>query len=318
MSARVTLDGVDLGGAVDVSVTCDDRMSAGWFDVRATWTGGELPVGSRAVVEITDTETGDVFIEGRIDQVCVDIKRQSVNLRGRDFAADLIGATSTEAYENQSALDVVGTIAARHRLAAAVDLPALMIGRTFQASITRTIVNQYTRLQTDWEILCAIARRCGTGLRVSGRKLVMEDKQSVSATTRIDAGQLLECSVSWDMTIQDGGQVTVMSWDSAREQVVRTTLGTEGSGLYFGRPNLAADVVEGIAGGLRRELQGAGTRVRLTKAVDPSLAPGAKIALALEKSPMDGVYRVQSICRRFSARHGAVEEIHGCLDVWSS
>ncbi|WP_424139358.1 contractile injection system protein, VgrG/Pvc8 family [Roseomonas chloroacetimidivorans] len=113
-----------------------------------------------------DPEPTVLLIEGRVDDVELDVGRQEVRLTGRDRTADLLDTRTAEKWPNRTASEIATELAVKHGLTPRVTRTKKRSGTYYE--------REYSRLETEvseWSLLVFLAEQEGFDVYVRGRDL---------------------------------------------------------------------------------------------------------------------------------------------------
>lgn len=106
------------------------------------------------------------FILGRVDDVQFDLLENTLTLSGRDYTSQLIDTKTTEVFANQTASQIVATLAARHNMTANAAGTTEPVGAYYQIDHARL-----TDEHTEWDLLTWLAQQEQCSVWVSGTTL---------------------------------------------------------------------------------------------------------------------------------------------------
>lgn len=113
----------------------------------------------------------ELLISGHVDDTSVNLVARTIELTGRDLTALFIDAKTAESFKNQTAAQVVQTLASRHGLEAYIKVSDLTLQGAFY-QIDHAIATQG---QTEWDLLCSLAQFVGAIAYVRGMTLNFVD-----------------------------------------------------------------------------------------------------------------------------------------------
>jgi phage protein D len=106
------------------------------------------------------------LLAGRVDELRLDLARRTVTLIGRDHTADLIEAKIAEKFQNQTASQIVETLASRYGLTARATATSTLAGTYYKHEHAN--LNDET---TAWNLITYLAEREGFDAYVKGKEL---------------------------------------------------------------------------------------------------------------------------------------------------
>ena len=176
----VMTDGKSIPGALEATVTSNSHYQADRFSAMfainadpayglAWWTSRNPPM----VIDIRiglDGVWQSIFV-GEVDSLRLSPDGAKVEIEGRDLSARLIEAKTQEAFQNQTSSEIATTLAGRHGLTADVKATTTLASRYWAADYTRETAGQFSRVTTEWDLLCALARNEGYDVWVTGTTL---------------------------------------------------------------------------------------------------------------------------------------------------
>ncbi len=323
---RVLAGGAELPGALAADVFANSHLSTDRFRVRfAASALGEDGVArlrdpdGRIEVQVALEADGWVsLIVGRVDSLSFDAVHQVLEVEGRDLAAVLVEAQVGEAFANQTASEIVATVAARHGLEADVTATSEAVGRFYQAGHERLTLAQHARATTEWDLLTWLAGQEGFLLGMVGARLRFGKRNG-------DAVELAVADCSQVEVTQQPGllrpiEVVVRSWGTRRAQAVEGSARSGGEGAAFRqvvtRPNLTSAEAERLAGRILDDLRRHARGARVVMPGELTLGAQGVVALSGAGPGWDGRYAVLGVDRHLDARRGFSQsvELQGMID----
>jgi phage protein D len=246
------------------------------------------------------------LLTGQIDNIRLDLVKNTATLSGRDLSARLIDTEITETFANQTASQIAATIAARHQLAANVAATKTPVGQYYELDHARTALGLHARMTTEWNLLSALAQAENFVLSVTGNTLNFGPPPASTAiflTPQSFSGLVL------DMTSALPAAARVKSWNSRQKAVVS---GTQGSGATTTliRPNLTSALAQAMAENHLSAISQHGVVLYGTMPADVSTMPGMTIVLAGTNSDFDRSYTISAVARSLQARAGLTQKIY--------
>jgi len=246
------------------------------------------------------------LLTGQIDNIRVDLLKNTATLSGRDLSARLIDTEITETFANQTASQIAVTIAARHQLAANVTATKTPVGQYYELDHARTALGLHARMTTEWNLLSALAEAENFVLSVTGTTLNF-GPQPASASIFFTPQSFSDLVL--DMTSALPAAARVKSWNSRQKSVVS---GTQGSGVTTTliRPNLTSVLAQDMAENHLAAIRQHGMVLYGTMPADISTMPGMTMVLAGTGSGFDQSYSIGAVARTLQARLGFTQRIY--------
>ena len=312
--ARVSLDGVPIGGLIDLEVQGPGPFVAGRF--RAVFAMGVAPalsVGAFAVlgnVPMTIEMSADgvgfvVVLVGQVENIRIDVVANTATLQGRDQTALLIDAEIAESFLNQTASQVAETIALRHGLTPNVTQTAQPVGQYYQIDHSRNALNVGSKATTEWNLLCRLAEAQQFGVSVSNGTLnfgpMMTAAQSLVTPESFTGLQV-------DLVTMLPAAVAVRSWNTRSKRVVEQSVGG-GAPTSLVRPNMTLAQAGDYASSVLAMVRQHGKVLLGRMPGDTTLGVGDVLLMAGTNSSLDDSYVVMSLQRRLNGREGFVQMV---------
>jgi len=332
--ARVTVNGIVVPWT-EWTVTNVSHFSADTFAV--TLAVKTLPAGvdpawwattDAATVEIAAgfaDESGEIsaltsLIVGRVDEVELCPLERTLRLTGRDLSSRLIDAKTAEKFQNQTASQVVQTLAARRGLTADVVATTTRVGRYYEIDHARI-----TTEQTEWALLSWLAQEEQYDLWVGGTTLYFHPSLDPAVTAPrpylwVEPGDqgpgiatLDRPRLKRSLTIAKDIVVKVHSWNQAKESgyTIQTKMPRassvssdgEAQTYVFTRPNLEWDRAVAYAQQMAAEISRHEYVIEAEGPADLILSP-RQLIKTTGFGGWDGVYTVDQVERGFSVPGG--------------
>lgn len=333
VSARVVNNGFLAADTFDLTLALD--LWPGARRGMAFWTEPER-LECEVFVGLGDPARGErpekSLIVGRVDDVELDLGRAEVQLRGRDFTADLIEAKTSEKFQNETASEVARQLAERHGLTPVVTETEEPVGRLY--------ANEHVRLSdqtSEWALLTRLAELHGFECVVRGRELRFGPPPDPADAPRwtlrwrppepergvefpqVAAPRLVlrhAKTVATDITVE------VISWHAGRKRALRAVARSQrrarqqsgqfggGARYVFRFPGLTQDQAERLAEEKLRELT---RHERVVDALnlpgDPDLDVRAKLRLVGTGTSFDTEYHIEELERLVVQDQGLVMRV---------
>jgi prophage tail gpP-like protein len=164
----IAINGSPIGGLLHATIQSSNCFSADKYAL--AFAMGAPPLGdinfwssmATGYVEVAVSEvfgmTSLKLITGMIDAVVIDPINGTVGIDGRDLSASLIDSYRQESFVNQTASEVVSTVARNHDLLPVVSPTTLTVGRYYGDGYTRLSLGDFSRLRSDWDLVVELAR----------------------------------------------------------------------------------------------------------------------------------------------------------------
>jgi hypothetical protein len=334
--AVVKLDGGELPGVRHVSVTNGRQRSADKFSVELSlqaqgpaggwerWSAitaqneievlfGELDptTGQRVVLQSA--------IIGAVDTVEVRQPENVVTVSGRDLSAQMIDTQSFESFLNQTASDVVTTIAKRRGLVPVVTPTALPIGRCLGGNTLHV-----TNRGTEWDLLTKIAENENFTVLVRGRSLIFQPATDPTVPPYVvvwaapaspglsPRSNVVRLTTHRQATLARNVVVTVLSFDPASGGVVTQTATSTLPGADPAKPqNYVIDVpclsvqqASERAQKLAKDFSLFERAIDVELPGDATLTADARVVLQGTGTDWDQMYFLDKITREMSLERG--------------
>jgi phage protein D len=322
----VFINGSLVGGVLDVEIASNAYQSANRYRVRASLTASGYAIWSSDPMQIEIRLGLDgawtSMILGSVDRVAVDPALNEVLAEGRDLTAGLIEARTQESFENQTSSDIATILAARHGLVPVVTPTSALVGRNFQNDHVRSTLDQHARSTTEWDLLVRLAELESFDVWVDGETLyfapLAPDPEPLLLTPQDCISMRLERSTA----LTGGLSVSVKSWDCRGNQTISQTASTSdfgdgAAGYVVVRPNMTADVAQGLANRIVTLMAQQGRVVTIEMPGDLTTAPRDSLAIADTGTDFDDIYMITSVERQMSFEHGFSQTIEARLPPWT-
>ena len=339
---RLAVNGYPIHGLLHASIFSSNCFSSDSYIV--TLAMGLFPLGdiafwselTAAYIKLTVTIQGDQIsqdlISGMIDTVIVDPIQGTVIIEGRDLSSTLIDAYRQQDFVNQTASEVVSTIASQHGLRSAVTTTYGSVGRYYGDGYTRLSLGQFSRIRSDWDLVVQLARENSFDVFVNGQTLFFQPSAALGdMPIRISTQRVKTMRLERTLAIASDAEARVQSWNS---QNVRSydSGGTDGANIatqassslanqpfLFSGPNYTSQQVTDCADRYTIELSRLGLMLHIEMPWDLALSPRTVILLDDTNSSFDTTYKIDTIERHYSATSGSSQVIraarHSNLDA---
>jgi hypothetical protein len=328
----VEIDGAETSGLLHGTITSNNYFSADSYSL--TFATGPQPLRdisywstlSYACVNVlTKVSSGSSqisLIMGTIDSVYVDATRATVSIDGRDLSSSLVDSYRQVDFVNRTASEVVVAVASRHGLAPIVAPTSGSTGRYFGEGYTRLSTSLYSRLRSDWDVVVQLARENDFDVFVKGRTLyfVPATKIPLDIVT-LTPDDIVDMRLERSLAVAPTATVKVQSWNCQNMaphsggasgeagNLSTTAAGSESQPYLFSVPNLTSEQAAQAAASYVAEIGRLRTTLLLEMPWNIDMAPRTGAMLTKTGAPLDGLYRVESIERRYNSVAGSVQSV---------
>jgi hypothetical protein len=333
LEIEVLINGDQISGLLCASIATTNCFSADTYSLTFAIGGDPLaniafwsaiPSALIEVRVVTSSDFGSTYkslITGMIDTIHVDPIRGTVGIEGRDLSSLMIDSYRQQDFVNQTASEIVSTVARYHGLRPITVPTTGNIGRYYSDGYTKLALGQFSRLQSDWDLLVQLARQNAFDVFVDGHSLYFQPSDEFSfdplpvALQNVQSARIERC-----LNIPTDAAARVQSWssqnmaaydsDSSGEAAPtdRDSSSTNLSFLFSGSnytPQQVSDAAERYAA----ELSRLGTVLSLDMPWDLTYSPRATCLLQGTASTFDTVYRIDSIDRHYSSTSGSRQRV---------
>lgn len=259
---RILADGKILPGAICADIQTNSYYQAdhfsvefainagppGWWDVEPPW-----------VVDIQfslDAQNWTSLIIGEIDQIHPHLQTGLMSVEGRDLSARLIETKTQAAYQNQTSSEIAEALALKHHLSANIAPTKTLVSRYYEQDHTKITMGQFSREQTEWDLLVYLARLEGFDVFMTGQTLNFvpsvspdSDPFLIQWTPPNPVPRLNVTSLQMERSLTRAKdiQVTVHSWNSRQARgftkVVKAIGTRRASASSAGKSNVTQNYV---------------------------------------------------------------------------
>nr|WP_294527295.1 hypothetical protein [uncultured Rhodopila sp.] len=326
-NVAVAINGTATLGLLHAAITSTNCFSADSYSL--TFAMGDAPLSdisvwstlaSGCVEVLTGSGPGPALtslITGMIDSVHIDAIRRTVTVEGRDLSASLVDSYQQGDFVNQTASEVVATIANRHGLGAVVTSTSGFIGRYYGDGYTRLSTGQFSRLRSDWDLVVELARENQFDVFVTGKQLFFQPSSPVPATlTPITPDMVRSMRFNRSLVVAANATARVQAWNSQNmvcyDSSAESTAATNGSTsqpFLFSASNSTSTQVTQSAARYTAEINRLRTVLLLEMPWDLAISPRGGIMLGETGSLLDGPYLVDSVERLYSSTSGSRQTV---------
>lgn len=327
LQVEVSINGDSVQGLLRASITTTNCFSADSYSLTLAMNGGG-PVDiafwstiSEALVEVTAVNSNTYgpryqsLITGMADSIHIDPVRRTVVIEGRDLSASMIESYRQQDFVNQTASEIVGTIASYHGLQPVIVPTIGNIGRYFADGYTKISLGQFSRFRSDWDLIVELARQNNYDIFVEGRSLYFQPAgMSATVPLPISLRDVYSIRIERNLGITDAIAARVQSWSSQNMAAYHSDSATSSAGqlasaavlpFLFSASNYTAQQVAGAAQRYTAELARLGSILNVDMPWDLSLMPRSTCLLMDTDSDFDTTYRIDSIERLYSSTSGS-------------
>jgi hypothetical protein len=330
VAVRVAINGSQVEGLLHASIVTSNCFSADSFAL--TFAVGLSPLDdivfwssvSSAYVEIDVTTLYEPapfrLISGLIDALHVDPIQRTVSIEGRDLSSSMIDGYRQQDFVNQTASEVVSTIAQNHGLTPVVTATSGSVGRYYGDGYTRLSLGQFSRLRSDWDLVVQLARENGFDVFVQGSSLYFRPSaSSAGIPVYIAFRDVKAMRFEQTLTIASNKTARVQSWDSQNMASYGSNSSGDGTDtvalnsapsdqpFLFSGSNLTSQQVTDSAGRYAAELGRLGTVLHIEMPWNLTISPRTEILINETGSVFDAIYEVDHIERHYSTTTGSTQ-----------
>jgi phage protein D len=330
LEVQVSINGTPVSGLVRASITTTNCFSADTYSLAFALGPDEsdkieffstLPsayVEVTAVMWSTYGPTYQTLITGMIDMIHVDPIVGVAAMEGRDLSSLLVDSYRQRDFVNQTASEIVSAIGQYHNLQPMVTATSGIIGRYYGDGYTKLSLGQFSRLQSEWDLVVQLARQNNFDAFVSGRSLYFQPADElVASPISISAHDVQTLRIARNLNSATDAAVVVQSWNSQNGAAyhssgdaagVQSPADTSMPFLFLGS-NYTSQQVADQAERYQAELSRLSTVLHLGMPWDMAFAPRATLLLGGTGSAFDTTFRVDSIERHYTSASGSTQTI---------
>ena len=336
MELQVMLNGSPILGLLHASIVATNCFSSDSFAL--TFAIGLPPLCdiafwssvSSAYIEIwvvgSDGPMPQSLISGMVDAIVVDPIRATVAIEGRDLSSSMIDSYRQQDFVNQTASEVVSTIASSHGLTPAVTPTSSNVGRYYGDGYTRLSLGQFSRLRSDWDLVVQLARENGFDVYVQGSTLFFQPSTPFDdIPVQIAIRDVKTIRLERTLTLHSAAVARVQSWNSQNmasyasnsSQVAAaetaTSAATNDQPFLFSASNFTSQQVASSADRYAAELNHFDTALHIEMPWDLALSPRTIILIDETNSLFDTTYRIDHVERYYSTTSGSTQIIRAVI-----
>ena len=262
------------------------------------------------------------LITGMLDVMTIDPVHGIVSVEGRDLSASLVDSFSQRDFVNQTASEIVSTVAANHGLDAVVSATFGNVGRYVADNYTKLSLGQFSRFRSDWDMVVQLARENNFDIFVEGRTLYFQPAISLAPAARrllrsdyerIRLERVLSSGITPSVRVQSWNNQNMAPYVSDNASSMDGTdqaTGMSSTASYlFSTANLTSQQVDQSAARYAREVRRLQVVALIEGPWDLTLTPRTSFCIAETYSNLDGPYQVESIDRHFASSSGSSQSI---------
>ena len=326
---QVTVDGTPIYGLLRASVVATNSFCADTYVLTFAigvqpqndigfWSG--LTSGIVAVSAVQTSPYGPIsnpLITGIIDGIGIDPVHGVATVEGRDLSGRMVDCYRQQDFVNQTASEIVATIAQYHGLPAQVTATDGNVGRYYADGYTKLSLGQYSRLQSDWDLIVELAREAAFDVYVQGTSLYFQPTAApTDALVGLSLNEVRGLFVERNVNVSLNATARVQSWNS-RDMASYSSLPTQPPGagslpFLFSGSNYTSQQVTDSMSQYGAELTRLATTLRIEMPWNPALTPRTVILLSGTNSVLDRTYRIDTVESRFSGLSGSEQTIFAC------
>jgi phage protein D len=266
-------------------------------------------------------------LTGEVDDISVDIARQTISLTGRDLSRRLIDAKTQESFVNQTSSQIATVLAGRHRLSPNIQATTTKVGAYYQLEHDRIQLGSLHRATTEWNLLVWLAEQEGFDVWVSpftgsgpfdatlnfqptppsNTQPALVVYETPPATPPYASARVSNLRLSRSMGLVKGVVVKVQSWNSKGRKAYTASAGKSGKDtqtFVFTRPNLSPAEAQAYANNMLTQITKHERKVSFEMPGELSLTVRDIIQISNTNTAFDQVYYIDSFTRRMSVGAG--------------
>jgi hypothetical protein len=326
MDLCVSINNTPVPGLLQANITTSNYFSADSFSLVFALTEISLSCLtswvdlSAPLVTVADASSpiSTDLISGAADSLIIDPIFRTILIEGRDLSARLIDSYSQRDYVNQTASEIVETIALNHGLITRATATSGNVGRYFGDGFTKLSLGQFSRMRSDWDLVAQLARERNFDAFVEGATLVFQPAANASGiAVQICPGDVTAMRLERNLAIEPGANVSVQSWNSQQMAAYcATPSGTSSAassgvtaanpqGYLFSRSNLTSSQTDVAQLQYSNEVGRLRTILHVDMPLNLEISARSLVLLQDTDTSFDGLYQVDNIERRYSSTTGS-------------
>ena len=256
-----------------------------------------------------------------VDAIHIDPVRRTIGIEGRDLSSSMVDSYRQQDFVNQTASEIVSTIAQYHGLQPIIVPTFGSIGRYYSDGYTKLALGQFSRLQSDWDLVVQLARQNDFDVFVDGHSLYFQPSDSLTFDPiPVQLRDVRGARIEKNLNIPRDTAAYVQSWNSQNmvahnsDNRGDTTTGDQSSAVtnlpfLFSGSNYSSQQVTDAAERYTAELNRLNTVLKLEMPWDLSFSPRGTCLLQGTSSAFDTIYRIDSIERHYSSTAGSRQQV---------
>jgi phage protein D len=178
----------------------------------------------------TTPETGSMV--GNVDSHTWDPLANTIQVAGRDLAAQMIDTRVVSTYRNQTASEIAAALAAKYGLQTSITATTAPVGRNYDADYDQTQAGDFSQASNEWDLLCRLGSQAGITPYIMGTTLYFNPPNSNPPVfpitmSRNATGQIVSnvpgLTLTRHLTVARDVIVTVRSWHSRKKGTFTAT-----------------------------------------------------------------------------------------------
>jgi len=271
--------------------------------------------------------TGASIFKGLADRISFDPIRAVARIAGTDYSSILANSSYQASFTNQTASDVVNLIATRHGFRTNITPTASLIGTYRNNNHNQTLLNAYSGITSEWDLLVHLANSEGFSFLIDGDMLVFAPPSDFDHPGKIvNKSQAKEMKFSKPCLLASRRSLVVKSWNSWLNQAfqystpmpsedgIPDSIGIEDStapGISIIVPDLTSSGTEHLANRCLSTISTREFHAEIVMLADLSLKPMDVVTVTGTGTMFDKDYTVASLRRRFSPSAGFLDFFEG-------
>jgi hypothetical protein len=266
------------------------------------------------------------LITGNADTIEIDLIRRTVGVEGRDLSSRLVDSYRQQDFVNQTASEIAATIAVSQGLIPVVSPTVGIIGRYYGDGFTRLSLGQFSRSQSDWDLIVQLARENDFDTFVQGSSFYFQPTNGFSGSPIPVAPQDVQrMRIHRNLGVSAGIAAQVQSWNS--QDMMAYHGASYGDGLnnevgqerinqrflFLGR-NFTPTQASEYASRCLSELSRLANVLTFEMPWDMAFAPRATLLLLNSGTAFDATFKIEAVERVFSSTTGSTQLVRA---IWS-
>jgi len=318
VAPAVSINGNYMGNVLSADIASTSSFSADTFSVTLAIGSGPLDSTafwssvSEAYVEIFSSDMTICFITGMADMVLIDPLQGIIKVEGRDLSSRLIETSPEQDFVNQTAAEIVTSVASKHGLLPTIVPTTGMTGRFYGDNFTRLSIGKFTNVRSEWDLVVELARECQYDVYVNGQTLYFEPTAVLTGTPLILTLDILSSlRIERALWISASPVVQMSTWSSQDLAVYSQTEGATAStsAYFFSGSNLTSSQVSQYSARYLNEITRMSQIVSAEMPWTDSINTRTPVYLYGAGGTLDGAYRVDHIDRQFRTSTGSRQRL---------